>query len=93
MKTNEEIGFQIGKAGLTEGIVQTISGLLKTHKKIRIAVLQSAPEHDREKIKLMCEDLKTRLSYECSTKVIGYTILLRRLSVNPKTGAIPRHRK
>lgn len=81
----EEIQFQIGKSGLTEDIIQTLNNILKTHKKIRISVLKSAPEHDREKIKLLTQDLEQKLAYECSTKIIGYTILLRRLSVTPRT--------
>lgn len=76
---NEEINFQIGKAGLTEGTIQALNTLLEKHKRIRISILKSAQE-ERQDIKFLSQDLISKLKAPCVAKSIGFTIILKRIS-------------
>jgi len=73
--------FQIGKLGLTEEVVKTLNNLLKTHDQIRISVLKSS---GRENIKLLADNIINRINYKCSARVIGFKIILSKLSRVPK---------
>lgn len=80
----KESKFQIGKNGLTEGVVSSINSVLKTHNRIRISVFKSATRDKTELIK-MAEEIKNNVGYLCSYKIIGFTIILMRRSPKPKT--------
>jgi RNA-binding protein YhbY len=66
--------FQIGKNGLTEGVLQSISQDLKHHKQVRISVLKSACR-DRNELEKMATKIKENLPIK-NYKIIGYTIIL-----------------
>ena len=74
-----ETKFQIGRAGLTEGVIQSLGLALKTHKQIRISVLKST-SRNKSTVREMAENLVEKLPYKCSYKVIGFTIILKKLS-------------
>ncbi len=74
---NSVVQFQIGKAGINEGVIHTISELLKSHKQVRISVLKSATR-DRDEIKKMAEELNKKSEIPFDYKIIGFTIILRR---------------
>jgi RNA-binding protein YhbY len=77
------VKFQIGKAGVTSGVIESLSLVLKTHKDVRISVLKSSGR-DKEKIKSIVQKLieglsiKTGQSY--TARIIGFTVILRRHS-------------
>ena len=73
-----ETKFQIGKNKLTEGLIDNIALSLKTHKQARISVLKSATR-DREEIKEMGEELLRKIKIKCTYKIIGFTIILRKI--------------
>jgi RNA-binding protein YhbY len=79
----EELKFQIGKNGITEGVIEFLDNAIKVHKTIRISVFKSSGR-DRESIKEMAKELETKIAYPSVTKIIGFTIILRRKSVNKK---------
>ncbi len=80
---NNTLKFQIGKAGLTEGVISSLNLALKTHRQIRIATLKSSGR-DREKIKEIEQELLSKLEYNCAARIIGFTIILTRIGTNSK---------
>jgi RNA-binding protein YhbY len=74
-----EAKFQIGKAGLTDGVAEALKLIFKTHKRIRVSVLKSAAR-DKNSIKAIAEGIKSKLNGKCDYKVIGFTIILIRRS-------------
>ena len=78
-----ESKFQIGKNGLTEGAISSLNQDFKTHNQIRITVLKSA-ERDRDKIKILADNIIQKISYDCNYKILGFTIILRRQSIKEK---------
>jgi RNA-binding protein YhbY len=79
-----EMKFQIGKNGITAGTIEGLNNALKTHKNIRISVFKSAGR-DRESIQEMAKSLQEKLLYPSVFKIIGFTIVLRRKSMTPKS--------
>ena len=73
----KEAKFQIGKQGITEGTISTIESIFKTHKQLRISVLQSAGRN-KEKTKEIAEELSNRLDVKTRYRIIGFTIILRK---------------
>lgn len=76
---NKEIKFQIGKAGLAEGAIQTLDALLEKHRRIRISILKSAQE-ERQNMKSLSQNIISKLKAPCIAKTIGFTIILKRIS-------------
>ncbi len=72
------IKFQIGKAGITDGTVQSLRNALKTHKIIRVSVLKGAAP-DKAKVASMAQELRTLFKDTIGIRVVGFTIIVRRL--------------
>lgn len=69
--------FQIGKNGINEGVIKSLTLAFKTHKIIRISVLRSmAP--DKSKVKAIADELAGKLEGNYSYTVVGFTIILRK---------------
>ena len=69
--------FQIGKLGLTGESIKALDHLLETHNQVRISVLKSSGR-DRQSIKLLADEISSRLIHPCYSRVIGFTIILSR---------------
>lgn len=67
--------FQIGKNGITDGVIESLSLALKNHKQIRISVLKSFCR-DRKHLEEITAEIKEKVAYPVNTRVIGYTIIL-----------------
>jgi len=80
---NIEGKFQIGKNGVTKGVINTLSSSLKTHNQIRITVLKSS-ERDKNKIKEMALEIEKEVDFRCKSKIIGFTIIIKRQSKKNK---------
>ncbi|PIN90736.1 hypothetical protein COU60_00125 [Candidatus Pacearchaeota archaeon CG10_big_fil_rev_8_21_14_0_10_34_76] len=72
--------FQIGKAGVTDGVIESLILAFKNNKSVRISALKGSGR-DREKIKEMAEEMAERLPGEYKFKVIGFTIIMRRSNI------------
>ena len=70
--------FQIGKNGLADGVITSLSNSLKTHKQVRISVLKSCCRDRAELVKL-AKKIKSSLHYNLAVKTLGYTIILIKL--------------
>jgi RNA-binding protein YhbY len=69
--------FQIGKAGLTEGVVESLKLYFKNVKVVRVSVLRNcAPTKD--KVKQIADELVQRLGEGYRYATVGFTIILRR---------------
>ena len=67
--------FQIGKFGVTEGVIESLELALKNHKQVRISTLK-ASGRNRENIEKMAEEITSKLTEKCNYKIIGFTIVL-----------------
>ena len=75
--------FQIGKNGVTQGTLDSLSNALKSHKQVRISMLKSSGR-DRESIRKTAAELESKLPYNISTRIIGFTIILIKISLKSK---------
>jgi RNA-binding protein YhbY len=67
--------FQIGKFGITPGVIDSLELALKNHKQVRISALKSSGRN-RDSIKLMAQELVSKLKENCDYQTIGFTIIL-----------------
>ena len=67
--------FQIGKQGVTDGVIESLNSAMKFHRQVRVSVLKSATRN-REELKKIAESLKQKLKYKISYRIIGYTIIM-----------------
>ena len=83
MKPQRTINFQIGKSGVTQGVIDSLNLAFKNHKRIRISLLPSSGRN-RETIKKMAEDLISKLEGNFQYSVIGFTIILKKRTLLKK---------
>lgn len=78
--------FQIGKAGITPGVIESLELSLKHHKQIKVSALKSSGR-DKGNIKSMAQDIINKLNEKkinCDFKTIGFTIILIKKPNKPK---------
>lgn len=76
MKSNQAV-LQIGKQGLTSGIIENIKNCFKTHEDVKISLLKSAG-HDKLTVKKIAEKIQEELGNKYTYKIIGFTIFLKK---------------
>lgn len=69
--------FQIGKNGITEGTIASLQSAFKTHKTVRIAVLQNYTP-TKDKVKGIADELVQKLGGTYKYTTVGFTIILRK---------------
>ncbi len=74
---NAETKFQIGKNGITDGVIESLTLAFKKHKTVRISVLKNSGR-DKNSIRGMAEELAARLGGNFKHIIIGFTIVLRK---------------
>lgn len=79
----KETKFQIGKNGITHGVVESLNLALKTHDRVRISTLQ-ASGRNKDLVKKMAEEIEKSVNYKVKSRIIGFTIILKRQSPRPK---------
>lgn len=67
--------FQIGKFGITPGVIESLELALKNHRQVRISALKSSGRN-RDNINKMGEDIVSKLKEKCDYRIIGFTIIL-----------------
>lgn len=72
-----QASIQIGKNGLTSGIIENIKTCFKTHNDVKVCLLKSAG-HDRKKAKEIAEKIQEELGNKYTYKIIGFTIFLKK---------------
>ena len=71
------MNIQLGKQGITENFLMTLNNHFKKHKNVRISVLPSARK-DKKSVKDYSEKILKSLGNNYNSKVIGFTIILRK---------------
>lgn len=75
--------FQIGKKGITQGVIDSLILVFKNHKQVRISMLKSSGR-DRNSINDTAAEIAEKLSkdklFVYSFKIIGFTIIMNRHS-------------
>jgi len=69
--------FQIGKNGVTEGVIKSLELCFKKNRVVRVSVLKNYIR-DKEKIKDMAEEIVNKLGKTYKYRIIGFTIILRK---------------
>lgn len=69
--------IQIGKNGLTKGIIDVIKNAFKNRTSIRLVVLKSAG-HNKEKTKEIAEQIQEVLGNKYNYRILGFTIFLKK---------------
>ncbi len=82
MKSSPIAKFQIGKNGLTPGVVESLKNALKNHTQVRVSVLKSTGRN-QEMMQKIVEELQKALPSTARFRVIGFTIVIFKRS--PKT--------
>lgn len=83
----KSVTFQIGKFGVTPGVIESLSLALKNHKQVRISVLKSSGRN-RENIEEIAKELVSKLKENCTYTIVGFTIILARHGASPLKKAV-----
>jgi len=68
---------QLGKQGITENFILTLGNHFKKNNIVKVSVLKGAG-HERDKIKGYAEKILEGLGSKFSTKIIGFTIIVKK---------------
>ena len=77
--------MQIGKGGITENLIKTVSDALEARELVKLTVLENSGENPREALDKLCEVLGAE-----GVSAIGRKIVLYRESKDKKTIELPR---
>lgn len=83
MKPLNTVNFQIGKLGITDGVIESLKLAFKNHKRIRISLLQSS-RRNRQNIKDIAEEIVSKLGNHFEYRIIGFTIIVKKKSKHYK---------
>jgi len=78
-----EIKFQIGKSGITPGVIDALLLAFKNHKQARISLLKSSGRDSNSMESIaeeICKGLQAKSGLNYKSKIIGFTIILRKSS-------------
>ena len=76
--------MQIGKGGITENLIKTVSDALEARELVKLTVLENSGENPREALDKLCEALGAE-----GVSAIGRKIVLYRESKDKKTIELP----
>ncbi|HTY43897.1 MAG TPA: YhbY family RNA-binding protein [Patescibacteria group bacterium] len=68
---------QLGKQGITDNFVETLKHYFKKYENVKISVLKGAG-HEKSKIREYSNELLEKLGKNYTSKIIGFTIVLKR---------------
>ena len=77
--------MQIGKSGITENLIKTVSDALEARELVKLTVLENSGEQPRAILDQLCEALGAE-----GVACVGRKIVLYRESVENKTIEFPR---
>lgn len=84
-----DLKFQVGKNGITDGVIDALASNFKNRKRIRVVTLQ-ASGRDKTSIRTMADEIVKLISIKMKDQkfdytIIGFTIVLRKQSKGPYT--------
>jgi|TARA_Y100000310_G_scaffold345223_1_gene462852 RNA-binding protein YhbY len=68
---------QIGKQGITEKFIESLKNHFKNSENIKISVLKNATR-DRNEIKNLSNKILEKLGKKYTSRIIGFTIILKK---------------
>ncbi|MFH1249145.1 MAG: YhbY family RNA-binding protein [archaeon] len=68
---------QIGKNGLTEGLIELLKNSFKNHDSVRISLLKTSTR-DRKAAVEIAEKISSKLGKKYTYKIMGFTICLKK---------------
>lgn len=77
--------MQVGKGGITDNLLKTVSDALEARELVKLSVLENCNETPREILDRLCDDLGAE-----GVACVGKKIILYRESVEKKTIILPR---
>ena len=77
--------MQVGKGGITENLLKTVSDALEARELVKLSVLENCAETPREILDKLCAELGAE-----GVACVGKKIILYRESVEKKTIILPR---
>ena len=77
--------MQIGKGGITENLIKTVSDALEARELVKLTVLENSGEEPRAVLDALCEALGAE-----GVACVGKKIVLYRESTDKKTIILPR---
>jgi len=72
-----QITIQIGKNGLTEGLIQNLKNMFKKHDDARVHLLKTATR-DKEKAEQIAQQICATLGRKYTYKIVGFTIFIKK---------------
>ena len=69
--------MHLGKNGITDTFIKTLSGHFKTHDNVKVSVLKSATR-DKAELRKLSEEMLNALGKNYTAKTLGYTIFLKK---------------
>lgn len=69
--------LQVGKNGLTDGVIEQARKMLEKEKAIKVTLLKSSTR-DRKEAKEIADKLASSLGDKFQYRLIGYTIVLKK---------------
>lgn len=89
---NTILNLQMGKNGLSEGFIESLSKTFKNHGLIKLSVLKTCTR-DREEIKQIAEAIREGLDKRAINenrkfivKIIGFTIIIKKIKLSSEKG-------
>jgi RNA-binding protein len=77
--------MQVGKGGITDNLLKTVSDALEARELVKLSVLENCTETPREILDRLCDELGAE-----GVACVGKKIILYRESVEKKTIILPR---
>ncbi|MFH1586009.1 MAG: YhbY family RNA-binding protein [archaeon] len=69
--------IQLGKNGVTNNFISTLKDHFNKSRTVKISVLRSATR-DKKQLKQMTQDILEKLGSNFTTRIIGFTIVVKR---------------
>ena len=69
--------IQIGKNGLTDGVMTTIKNAFANRNDVKISVLKAAG-HDKEKVSEIADKIIESLGNKFTYRIVGFSIFLKK---------------
>ena len=69
--------IQIGKNGLTDGVITTIKNAFANRNDVKVSVLKAAG-HDKEKVREIADKIIGGLGNKFTYRIVGFSIFLKK---------------
>ena len=76
-KTKPMASIQIGKNGLTDGVLSVLKSAFSDRENVKISVLKSGG-HEREEVRKMADKIIESLGNKFTYRVVGFTIFVKK---------------